>query len=386
MNGVVNGGPVVVVGGGVVGVSIAYHLAVLGYTDVTVVDRGLLGEGSTAKATGGIRTQFSSELNVRLAHAAVDYYARFEELVGEPVDFRQHGYLFVLDTDARMDGFRRAAELQRSCGVRVELLAPDDVATLVPGIVTGDVVGAAYTPDDGSASPADVVQAFARQARRRGVRFVQDTEVTAIRRAADGRVTGVETAAGGHDADLVIDAAGPWAADVGRLAGVDVPVAPHSRQAFGIAALPQLHGGMPLTVDLGSGAYVHPDVGGTGVIGGNDRDTPASYEARVDWGLTEQLVAALVRRVPWLDAARITTGWAGLREMSPDDHGIVGPVPDVPGLWVAAGFSGHGFMQAPVVGRELARTLLGETPAIDLTPLRFTRFDEGAPVEEAAVF
>lgn len=382
---VLNGGRVVIVGGGVVGVSVAYHLSALGYSDVVVLERGLLGEGSTAKATGGIRTQFSSALNVQLAHAAVGYYERFEELVGEPVEFRQHGYLFVLDSEQQLARFTQSAQMQRSHGVRVELLAPGDLPSLVPGIVTDDLVGAAYTPDDGSASPADVVQAFARQARRNGVRFVQETAVTGLCRDAESAVVGVETTAGRYDAELVLDAAGPWAPDVGRMAGVEIPVEPHSRQAFGIEALPQLREGMPLTIDLGSGAYVHPERHG-GVIGGNDRDTPPALEPRVDWGLTEQLVAALVRRVPWLEGARITTGWAGLREMSPDDHGIVGPVPEVPGFWVAAGFSGHGFMQAPVVGRELAATLLGRPTTVDLTPLRFTRFAEGALVEESAVF
>src|SRR5690606_14974626 len=191
------------------------------------------------------------------------------------------------------------------------------------------------------------------------VRLVQETAVTGLRRDAEGAVVGVETTAGAYDAELVVNAAGPSAPDVGRLAGVDIPVEPHPRQAFGIEALPQLRGDMPLTVDLGSGAYVHPEQHG-GIIGGNDRDTPPALEPKVDWGLTEQLVAALVRRLPWMEAARITTGWAGLREMSPDDHGIVGPVPEVPGLWVAAGFSGHGFMQAPVVGREIAAHLLGQ--------------------------
>ncbi|MQA79574.1 MAG: FAD-dependent oxidoreductase [Streptosporangiales bacterium] len=385
MRPVLNGGRVVVVGGGVVGVSLAYHLAAFGYRDVVVVERGLLGEGSTAKATGGIRTQFSSPLNARLAHAAVDYFAHFEERVGEPLEFRQHGYLFVLDDERQLAVFRASAEMQRSLGVEVELLEPDAIPSLVPGIVTGDVVGAAYTPNDGSASPADVVQAFARQARRGGVTFRQETEVVGFVRDGAGAVTGVETTGGRLDAELVVVAAGPWAADVGRLAGVTLPVEPHSRQAFGIDALPELTADMPLTVDLGSGAYVHPERSG-GIIGGNDRDTPIALEPRVDWDLTGQLIESLVRRVPWLVGARITSGWAGLREMSPDDHGIVGAVPEVPGLWVAVGFSGHGFMQAPIVGTELARTLLGLETTIDLTPLRPTRFAEGALVEESAVF
>lgn len=374
-----------IVGGGVIGVSLAYHLVMLGHPDVTVVERGLLGEGATAKATGGIRTQFSSRVNVELALASAEYYDSFEERVGEQLDFRHHGYLFVIHDEQHLEQFRQNVELQRSLGVRVELLTAQDLEKVVPGIRTDDVVGGVYTPDDGSASPADATRGFAAGARARGASLVQHTPVVGIDRDREGRVAGVRTPAGTMPAEVVVIAAGPWTAQVGALADVDIPVYPHSRQAFGIGPLPGLDPGLPFTIDLATGAYLHPEVYG-GVIGGNDRHTPESDEAKVDWSLIDQLVAALVQRIPWLADARVNNGWAGLREMTPDDHGIVGPAPDVPGLWVAAGFSGHGFMQAPAVGDELARALLGLPPVIDMEPLRYTRFAENALVSENALF
>lgn len=372
-----SGGPIVIVGGGIVGVALAFHLAKYGHTDVTVLERGLLGEGATAKATGGIRQQFGSRTNAGLAHAAVDYYARFEELVGEPFEFRQHGYLFLLSREEQYAAFERNVAMQRELGIDVAMVAPADVSDLMPGVVTDDLLGASYCPSDGSGSPADAVAGFVRAARRLGVRLRQHTTVTGIDRNADGAVRAVRTSDGEVPADLVVNAAGPQAAAVAAMVGVDLPVEPHSRQAFGIGPLPQLSAGLPLTVDLATGAYVHPEVHG-GIIGGNDRDTPVTAEAQVNWALTESLIAALVGRFPWLADAEIRTGWAGLREMSPDDHGIVGPVPGVPGFWVSAGFSGHGFMQGPVVGDALARRLLGLPVDTDLTPLRFERFAEAA--------
>lgn len=374
---------VVIVGGGIIGSSIAFHLAAAGHRDVVVLERGRVGEATTAMATGGIRQQFSSPVNIELARAAVDYFARFEELVGEPLAFRQHGYLFVTAERATMDQLVRSATVQHRHGVPVSIIAPDEIAALAPGIDVSDLVGGTFCATDGSASPTDVCAAFARHARQLGVRILQGTQVDAVD-AAD-RYLKVITAEGVFHADVVINAAGPWAPAIGTMVGVDHPIEPHPRQAFAIRRPEWIDAGMPLTVDLDTGAYIHPELGAV-IVGGTDRDRPASLEATVDESLLERLIEALVHRFPGLADAEVMRSWVGLREMTPDDHALVGPVPDVPGYWIAAGFSGHGFMHSPVIGREVARWLVDGAPSIDLSSLSPGRFDAARPQDESYVF
>ncbi|MGH3359185.1 MAG: NAD(P)/FAD-dependent oxidoreductase, partial [Nocardioidaceae bacterium] len=339
---------------------------------------------STAKATGGVRQQFSSRINADIAHEAVGYFENFEEIVGEPFDFRQHGYLFLLGSSGQHEQFERDAAMQRDLGIDIRLVSNDELLELVPGIRVDDLHGGAYTPSDGSASPADAVAAFARQARRRGVTIAQHTRATGIVRGGDGSVTAVTTDTGRYEAELVVNAAGPWARSIGAMVGLALPVEPHPRQAFGIGPLDRIRPTMPLTVDLLSGAYLHPETAG-GIVGGNDRDAPESEDATVRWDLTEKLIAALVDRIPWMSDATVTTGWCGLREMTPDDHAIVGPS-EVPGWWNLVGFSGHGFMQAPVIGDHVARWILGRDDRRDLSDLRLSRFEDGGLTPEATVF
>lgn len=381
------GRPVVIIGGGIVGTSIAYHLAERGYRDVTVVERGLVGEGATAFATGVIRQQFTSTVNVQLVHQAVEFFKDFEARTGSPLDFRQHGFLFLFDRQAQLDTFRDAVALQRSLGAPSQLLTPEEAATIQPAARMDGIVGAAYCAADGSASPTDAVQGFAKAAKARGVTILQHTTVTGIDTDAAGAVRGVTTdVAGRLEAELVVIATGPQSKEVGALAGLELPVAPHRRQAFALAPMPWITPDMPLTVDLGTGAYVHPEATGSAVIGGNDRDVPEGTDTTVDWSLTESLITALVNRFPALEDAEVTRGWAGLREMTPDDHAIVGPIDRIPGLWVATGFSGHGFQQAPAIGDQLTRWLLDGSPTIDLDRLRPSRFAEQELVIEGARF
>jgi sarcosine oxidase subunit beta len=380
------GGRVVIVGGGVVGLSIAYHLTERGYRDVMVVERRTLGSGTSSKGTGGIRQQFSSETNIALSRRAVDYFAHFAERVGEPIRFRQHGYLFLLDNAKQLEVFEKNIAKQQAAGVPARLLEPREIPEVMPHVSIDGLVGASYCPTDGSASSSDVVEAFARRARRaKGACLLEKTTATAIDRDADGAVCSVQTTAGRVEAEVVVNAAGPWAVEVGRLVGAELPITPHRRQAFQIAPLPSLTAGLPLTVDLSSGAYVHPRSEGT-VIGGNDRETPVGFDHSVDWSLVPALLAALVYRVPAMAEAEIQRGWAGLRDMTPDDHAILGPIAAVPGFWVAAGFSGHGFMHAPPTGELLSQWLLDGVTDLDLSALRLERFGGTAMSSETTVF
>lgn len=375
----------IVVGGGVVGLSVAYHLAARGYPEVVLVERRALGSGATSKGTGAVRQLFSSEINIALSRRAVDYFSAFEERVGEPSGFRQHGYLFLLDRPAHLDAFKAATLKQRAAGVPSELLEPGEIREVMPFVDVAGLVGASYCPTDGSASSKEVALIFARRARALGVRLLEGVSVIAIERDAHGAVSGVRTTAGFMPAEAVVNASGAWAAEVGRLVEVDLPIKPYRRQAFEIAQPGWLKPELPVTVDLGSGAYMHPKPQGS-VIGGNDRGVGPGFDQRVDEDLVPSLLAALRRRIPAMSDAEIRSGWAGLRDMTPDDHAIVGPIAEVPGFWIAAGFSGHGFMHSPVTGELLSQWLLDGNPDMDLSRLSLERFEGEAVILEQAVF
>jgi len=385
VNNLTRGDRVIIVGAGIIGVSIAYHLARLGHADVLVLDRGLVGEGSTAKATGAIRQQFTSEINATLVRRSVAEFTRLPEETGEPFEFRQHGYLFLLSTGEQMSAFTAAVAMQNRLGIPSQLLAPGDVLDLYPQLSADGLLGGTYCATDGSGSPTDAAGAYARAARRLGVTIRTRCTVQGFLTGAEGQVRGVRTDAGDYEAELTVLAAGPQSKPLGRLAGTQLEVSPHRRQVFVVDAPPWLHRDLPFTVDLATGAYLHPE-SGRGLIGGSDRDTEEGTDTTLDWQLLPPLLTALTSRWPSLASAQVASGWAGLREMTPDDHALVGPVDSVPGLWTATGFSGHGFMQAPAVGEAVAQRLLTGRSDVDLYPLRPGRFAAGNAIAEAGVF
>jgi len=381
-----SGGRIVIIGGGIIGLSIAFNLASQGYTSVRIIDRGLIGEGSTAKATGGIRQQFSSAINATLVHRSVDLFRRFEQDTQSACPFREHGYLFLLSQPSDLEGFRTAIEMQNGLGIPSRLISPEDIRSLFPFVRVDDLLGGAYCPSDGSATPNDAVIGYAKAGRRLGVEIIQNLPVTGILRRQNGHISGVQTPEGKVDAEKVIIAVGAYARRVGEMAGVDLPVSPRRRQAFAISPMSWISGDLPLTVDISTGAYLHPETTGAGIIGGNDRDVAEGYDTRVDWSLMEPLAQALSHRFPAMQDAAVMRGWAGLREMTPDDHALVGPIREVPGLWSAVGFSGHGFMQAPAIGEAIAQRLLHGSSTIDIDVLRPSRFRDGVTVQESVLF
>jgi len=381
------GTEIVIIGGGIVGLSIAYHLAARGCHDVCVLERGQIGQGATAKATGGIRQQFSREINIRLSQESLKRFKRFEEEMGCPADFRQIGYLFLASSGEDWAWLQEAASLQRRLGVPVELLAPGEAGGLVPGLRTGDLLGATFCGTDGIADPHAVLHGFARQARRLGVRILEGREVTGILRDG-GRVQGVQVKDGeAVAAALVVNAAGVHAKEVGLMAGVEIPVEPHHRQAFVAEPLAGLASSIPMTVDLRSGTYLHVERNGNIVLGGGDHGDRRGFDEGLDWSLLPRLIEGVTHRLPALESARIQRGWAGLREMTPDELAIVGPVLGIEGFLVAAGFSGHGFMHAPAIGKVMAELILdGKASTIGISALSLDRFRTGQLVPERAVF
>ena len=363
---------IVVIGAGAIGASIAYQLGRRGARDAVVLERDQVGAGSTSKAAGGIRVQFATRVEIELSLRGIAFFQRFEDEMGVPCDFHQEGYLFVVTDEATLARFRANVALQRSMGADVRVIAPDDARALVPALNVDDTLAAVWGPMDGHASPNDVVQAYAAQARARGVRVLEGIPVTGIV-IEHGRVAGVQTPAGTIGTRLVVNAAGPWAPLVGRMAGLELPVDPRRRHIFVTDAFEEIRHPLPLVTDTGSGFYCRSEQGAI-LMSPGDVGESTEYEARVDWSALEQTVEKAVRRIPALERAQVRHAWAGLRPLTPDGRAIVDWAPGVGGLFLAVGFCGHGFQHSPAVGEAVAELLLDGRSALDLHDLRLGRF------------
>ncbi len=384
------GASVIIVGGGIIGLSTAFEMAQLeNHAGITVLERHRVGSGTTSKATGGIRTQFSSETNVRLALLSRERFAHWQGIYGGNPRFVRIGYLFVTARERQAALLRTGAWEQQRWGVEVSLLTPPELARTVPGMTTEDLLLGTFTESDGIADPGAATSALESACRSAGVALHEDAEVQSVRLDTDGAATGVTLKDGTTlSADRVVVACGPWTAPLLATIGWSVPIHPHHRQVYRTGPLPTWPPTIPLTVDLDTGLYCHSD-GGAVVFGGGDRDTSPSFDDRARPSDVAHLGDALMRRWPLLGEAPITHTWAGLREMTPDDHGVVGELPDHPGLFVAAGFSGHGFMQAPAVGLVMAALATGSPSPVDasaLHPGRFCRSEDGRETAEQYVF
>jgi sarcosine oxidase subunit beta len=369
---------VAVIGGGVIGASVAYHLAARGARDVVVLDRApRAGEGSTGRATGGFRVQFATAVNVRLSLLAREKLRRFADETGGDCGFVAAGYLWVAQNDAELAVLRGALAVQRANGVDdvIEVDA-DAIARLNPALRRNEIAGGTYCASDGFVRPLQILDGYRRAAERLGVRFVWDAGVTALRRGRDGRIVAVQTARGEVCTDHVVNAAGPWAARVASLAGVRLAVTPLRRQVAVTAPTDVLPQTMPMTIYAGDGFHLRVRDDRVLLLlpaaGAADAFDPGVDPAWVD------AVAAVARvRVPCLASVAIDRAacWAGLYEMSPDGHAIVGAAPGVPKLYFANGSSGHGVMHAPALGQLLAEIIVdGAATSLDVSALRPDRF------------
>ncbi len=364
---------IVVIGAGAIGASIAYHLARRGARDVVVLERDQVGAGSTSKAAGGIRVQFGTRVEIEFSLRGIEFFKRFEDEMGVPCDFHQEGYLFVVTDEPTLARFRTNVALQQSLGADVRVITPDDARALVPALNVDDAIAAVWGPTDGYASPNDVVQAYAARARALGARIVEGTPVTGIR-IEGRRVAAVETPAGAIATRLVVNAAGPWAPLVGRMAGLDLPVDPRRRHIFVTDAFDAIRHPLPLVTDCGSGFYCRSEQGAV-LMSAGDIGGTTEYEANVDWSVLETAVERAVRRIPVLEHAQVRHAWAGLRPLTPDGRAILDWAPGLDGMFLAVGFCGHGFQHSPAVGETVSALLLHGRCADDLTDLRLDRFD-----------
>ncbi|MFV9504618.1 MAG: NAD(P)/FAD-dependent oxidoreductase [Oscillochloridaceae bacterium umkhey_bin13] len=370
---------VVIIGAGVVGASIAYHLALRGCTDVLVLEKEEAEvSGSTARSAAGVRHQFSNATNILLSRYSIERLRHFDQEVGGHAELHQVGYLFLVNDETTWAEYQRNVALQRSLGVRVELLTPAEAARFVPRLRTDDLVGATFGPDDGYVDPYGIAMGYLRAAQRMGVRILRATSATGFD-TIGGKINGVQTSTGPIACEVVINAAGPWAGTLAALAGLDVPVRPFRRNIYMTTPFPQIPGPIPLTIDVGSGFYLRHE-GASILMGKSNPDEPSSFNQTVDWEWLDHVLEVGLHRFPILEEAGLAESqcWAGLYEITPDHNPILGRHPALPGYVDASGFSGHGIMHAPATGMLIAEEVLdGRAHTITIDELRITRFTQG---------
>jgi sarcosine oxidase subunit beta len=366
----------VIVGGGVIGTSIAFHLAEAGVTDVVLLERADLGSGSTCRAAGGVRAQFSDELNIALGARSLAAFTRFGHRPGQEIDLHQVGYLFLLSTAADVASFERDVALQNDLGVTSRMIDVDEAARLAPLIDTQGLLAAAYSPDDGHCTPESVVLGYARGARGLGSVLRTGTTVLDMETRGD-RVTAVVTDHGTVTAGTVICAAGAWSAAVGDMVGVALPVTPVRRQVMFTEPMPELSTVVPFTIDFVTSFYFHREGRGL-LLGMSDPEQAPGFHLDYSDEWLPRLGAAMAARAPRLLDVGLTPGWAGLYEVTPDHNALIGRAAEPSNFLYATGFSGHGFLQAPAVGEVVRDLYLGRDPFVDVGPLHASRFTSAA--------
>lgn len=366
---------VVIVGGGVIGTSAAFHLAEAG-VDVVLIERAALGSGSTSKAAGGVRTQFSDVLNIEIAKRSLDAFRDFGRRPGWEIDLKQVGYLFVLTRPADVEEFARTVALQNQLGLDSRILTAGETRTLCPLLAGDDVLAGAFSPGDGHAAPEGVVQGYAFAARAHGAHIRVGCEVLEVR-TGRGQITDVLTSDGVVRTPTVICAAGAWSRACGAMVGVELPVTPVRRQILFTEAIDGLPADLPMTIDFETSFYFHRE--GPGLLMGmsDPGETPGfGVETSDEW--IPGLMDVVRRRAPRIADVGIRGGWAGLYEMTPDHNAIIGEAAGVSRFLYATGFSGHGFLQGPAVGEILRDMVLRRPPFVDVSPLSVERFNAAA--------
>jgi sarcosine oxidase subunit beta len=379
---------VVIIGGGIVGSSIAYHLAAAGCTDVLVMEReSAQGKGSTGKSMGGVRAQFSTPVNIRMSLYSIPFYAAFDERLGHPCGYRPQGYLFCATSPAHMDYLRANYEKQVAMGLKdVRLISAGDIAGNFPQLRTDDIIGGSFCATDGFVDPYSAMIGFMSWAADHGAKLWKNATVTGIHKDRHG-VTAVDTTRGSVATRKLVNCAGAWAAAVAKMVNIDLPVEPLRRMLVPTEPFDEFPHSAPMIIDMSNGFHFRPEGRGF-LLAWNDPEETAGYKTDFEPAFIEKILTRAADRVPVFEnlAVNPKRAWAGLYEMTPDHHPILGAVPAVPGFFLANGFSGHGVMHAPATGKILADIILaGTTALVDSSLLGFTRFAEGRMIEETAV-
>lgn len=386
--GLIHTAEVVIIGGGIVGSSIAYHLTAAGCSDVLVIERETAqGKGSTGKSMGGVRAQFSTPVNIQMSLYSIPFYASFDERLGHPAGYRPQGYLFCATSEKQMAYLRANHENQVAIGLKdARLITADGIRSMFPQLRSDDIVGGSFCSTDGFVDPYSAMIGFMTWAAEHGAELWKNTSVTGIQRDARG-VAGVETTKGTVATRVVANAAGAWAAEVAKMVGLSLPVEPLRRMLVPTEPFAQFPHTAPMIIDMSNGFHFRPE--GLGfLLAWNDPEETPGYKTDFDPAFIEKILTRAADRVPVFEnlAVNPRRAWAGLYEMTPDHHPILGPAPDVPGFFLANGFSGHGVMHAPAAGKILSDLILtGNTDLVDASFLGLSRFAEGRMIEETAV-
>jgi len=379
---------VVIIGGGIVGSSIAYSLTDAGCRNVLVIEReSAQGKGSTGKSMGGVRAQFSTPVNITMSLYSIPFYAGFDERLGYPCDYRPQGYLFCATSDKHMGYLRANYEKQVSMGLKdVRLITGDEIRSSFPQLRGDDLVGGSFCSTDGFVDPYSAMMGFMTCAVDHGATLWKNSAVTGIVRDGLG-VSGVETTRGSVVTRKVVNCAGAWAAGVASLAGVKLPVEPLRRMLVPSEPLDAFPHTAPMIIDMSNGFHFRPESRGF-LLAWNDPEETPGYKTDFDVSFIEKILTRAADRVPCFANLPVNPkrAWAGLYEMTPDHHPVLGEVPEVPGFFLANGFSGHGVMHAPATGKIVSDLILtGKTDLIDASLLNLSRFAEGRMMQETAV-
>ena len=379
---------VVIIGGGIVGSSIAYYLTAAGCSNVLVLEREThQGKGSTGKSMGGVRAQFSIDTNIKMSLYSIPFFRSFEEVIGYSSGYSPQGYLFLATTARHMDYLRGNFQRQVALGLdTVRLVTTEEIVSMVPQLRSDDIIGGSFCSTDGFVDPHSVMTGFTLRATSQGAQLEREVTVTGIELDSSG-VAAVRTTRGAVATRKVVNAAGPWAAQVAKMAGVELPVEPLRRMLVPTEPFDKIAHSAPMVVDMSTGFHFRPE--GLGLLlAWNDPEETPGFKTQFDRAFVEKILTRAVNRVPVFEELEVnpSRAWAGLYEMTPDHHPILGPAPGVQGLYFANGFSGHGVMHSPATGKIMADLILkGQTELIDIKRLEFGRFAEGRLMEETAV-
>ncbi len=376
-----NTADIVIIGGGVMGASAAYHLAQRGVKNIVLLEKEkFFGQGATGRCAGGVRYQFSTEINVKLSIASLPMIERFKEELGQDVSYKQCGYLLVATNEKEVDVFKHNVEMQNSLGVSTELLSGDEVRRRLPLMRFDDALAGTFNPKDGVVDPNGVVQGYISAAQKMGAQVFTGAEVIGINLKGDS-VEEVQTSIGSIKTRMILNTSGPWSGQIARMAGIQLPLIPLRRQMFTTSPLQELPQDFPFVIDFARSLYFHREGEGL-LIGMSNQNEQPGFDQNVDEDFELVNLEAAIERMPLVEKAQRASHWAGLYEVTPDAHPIYGSTP-VNGYYVCTGFSGHGFMHGPISGKLMSEIMLdGNYSSVDVSMLDLKRFEEGRMIQE----